>query len=173
MDDQRNIPVYPHSALYASEHGEVNPYMDSYCANLDCVAAIREAVNKHYDYGSYHFDTEGAAKQVIEQFGLERALYVLANTVREKAWDGRISHDNIEWAKSYPVADDVDTFGRRRNTDYIVDAVHPGLTNMLVKEMRKQAEREQKPSIRGQLAAARPEQNEKPAAKSKCREEAR
>ena len=27
-------------------------------------------------------------------FGMDRTLYVLANTVRHKDWDGRISHDN-------------------------------------------------------------------------------
>ena len=172
-DDLKNIPVYPHSEQHAAEHGESKQYWDSYRANMACVEVISQAANRNYDYDSYCLNSKAAAKEIVEQCGMERTLYVLANTVREKAWDGRISRDNIEWAKSYPVADDVDTFGRRRNAEYSVDAVHPGLTNLLVREMRKVAEREQKPSIRSQLAAEKLEQSQKPPVKNKGREEAR
>ena len=172
-DELKNIPVYPHSGKYAEEHGELKQYFDSYRANLECVEVIHQAANQHYDYDSYCFNTKAAAEQIIEQCGMDRALYVLANTVREKSWDGRISRDNIAWAEKYPVVEDMDTFGRRKNAEYSVDAVHPGLTNMLVKEMRKLEEREKKPSIREQLAAAKAEQKEKPAQKSKNREEVR
>ena len=173
MDEIKNIPLYPHTGAYAQEHGEIKQYWDSMNANVSCAEAIRKAASEHYDYASYCFDTEAAAKQVFEQCGVDRTLYVLANTVREKAWDGRISRDNIEWAKTYPVVEDTDPFGGRMNTRFLVDAVHPGLVNMLAKEARKLAAQERKPSIRAQLAAAKSEQKENPAGKTKNREEAR
>ena len=40
---------------------------------------------------------------MIEQFGYTRALYVLANTVQQKDWDGRFSSANKTWAKTVDI----------------------------------------------------------------------
>ena len=44
-----------------------------------------------------------AVPQVIEQFGYTRSLYVLANTVQQKDWDGRFSPANKAWAKTVDI----------------------------------------------------------------------
>ena len=41
-------PVYYHSSSYASEHGELDQYRASYCANIFCKEAIEQAVADHY-----------------------------------------------------------------------------------------------------------------------------
>ena len=43
-----------------------------------------------------------AAKGVIQTYGLDRVMLVLANTVQLQDWDGRYSHRNKEWAKTIP-----------------------------------------------------------------------
>lgn len=39
----------------------------------------------------------------MNQFGAERVLYVLANTIQQKEWDGRFTYPNKEWAKTVSI----------------------------------------------------------------------
>ena len=141
-------PVYPHSAAYAREHGELDAYRASHQANAACKQAIEAAIREHYRDNS--LGREGA-QQVIEQFGLERVQYVIANTVRQKDWDGRISLDNKAWAKTISVYENRNHWGDDRNLDFVVSS-HPGLTDLFTTQVRREAkEREaqksRKPSV--------------------------
>ena len=98
QEELRAAPVYLHSAAYASGHGEMAQYQASYQANFACKEAVEQAINAHY--GDKRLDTGSAVKEVVEKFGPDRVQYVLANTVRHKEWDGRISRDNKAWAKT-------------------------------------------------------------------------
>ena len=95
----RKAAIYPHSAAYAKEHGELEQYRASNNANLQCKEAIEAAVREHFD-GMYL--SHDAAKGVIETYGMDRVMLVLANTVQLQDWDGRYSHRNKEWAKTIP-----------------------------------------------------------------------
>lgn len=91
------LPVYPYPASYAHEHGELEQYRASHKANIACRDAIDTAIADHYRDNRLG---NGAVKQVVAQFSYDRTLYVLANTVRQKDWDGRISRENKEWANN-------------------------------------------------------------------------
>ena len=141
-------PVYPHSAAYAREHGALDVYRASHQANVACKQAIEAAIREHYRDNS--LGREGAL-QVMEQFGLERVQYVLANTVRQKDWDGRISPDHKAWAKSISVHEDRNHWGNDRNLDFVV-ASHPGLTELFTTQVRQEAkeretQKDRKPSV--------------------------
>ena len=141
-------PVYPYSAAYAREHGELGSYRASHKENVACKQAIEAAIRAHYRDNS--LGREGA-QQVIEQFGLERVQYVLANTVRQMDWDGRISNDNKAWAKNIPVYEDKDHWGNDRILDFVV-ASHPGLTDLFTTQVRREAkeleaQKDRKPSV--------------------------
>ena len=141
-------PVYPYSAAYAREHGELDAYRTSHKENVACKQAIEAAIRAHYRDNS--LGKEGA-QQVIEQFGLKRVQYVLANTVRQMDWDGRISNDNKAWAKNIPVYEDKDHWGNDRNLDFVV-ASHPGLTDLFTTQVRREAkeleaQKDRKPSV--------------------------
>ena len=85
LDAQRELSVYRHSAAYAREHGELDQYRTSQRANIACKEAIEAAISENYRDNRL----DGAAvSQVAEQFGYDRMLYVLANTVQQKEWDG-------------------------------------------------------------------------------------
>ena len=116
--DPKDIPVYPHSADYAREHEETALFRASHQANVSCKEAIEAAVSLHY--GNNRLG-EGALPQVVEQFGLERTLYVLANTVQQKDHDGRISRDNKAWAATVPIAEVQDLFGFDHRREFVVD----------------------------------------------------
>ena len=74
-----NTAIYPYSASYAREHGELDQYRVSYRANIACKEAIEQAIAAHYH--DNRLGTE-AVHQVLEQFGYDRMFYVLAVTVR-------------------------------------------------------------------------------------------
>ena len=137
-------PVYPYSAAYAREHGELDAYRTSHKENVACKQAIEAAIRGHYRDNS--LGREGA-QQVIEQFGLERVQYVLANTVRQMDWDGRISPDNKAWAKNIPVYEDKDHWGNDRNLDFVV-ASHPGLTDLFTTQVRREAKEREAQKVR-------------------------
>ena len=95
----RETPVYPYPASYAQEHGELEQYRASSKANAACKEAIEAAIREHYDGNS--LDSQAAA-QVVDTFGLDRTLYVLANTVQQKDWDGGFLPEIRHGQKPFP-----------------------------------------------------------------------
>lgn len=130
----RKLPVYLYPGDYAYEHDELETYRASYKANIACRDAIDAAIREHYHDNS--LDVKAAVAQVVDVFGYDRMLHVCANTIRQKEWDGRISQDNIQWARTLPIYEDKGSFGHDRRAEYIVDKSHPGLFNMFVKAAR-------------------------------------
>ena len=160
-EEQRAAPVYPHSAAYASEHGEMAQYRASLQASLACKEAIEQAINAHY--GDNRLNTEAAVKEVLEQFGPERMQVILANTVLKKEHDGRISRDNKAWAKTIPMPEDGGD--PRHSYVLVVDKVNPGLTDLFLKQARKVLQAPEKGSVLEKLKQEPPER--KPAAPKK------
>ena len=126
LDAQRELPVYLHTAAYAREHGELDQYRTSQRANIACKEAIEAAISENYRDNRLN---GAAVSQVTEQFGYDRMLYVLANTVQQKEWDGRFSRANKAWAGTVEVPLNPDSFGGERNQEFVVDS-HPGLTDL-------------------------------------------
>lgn len=174
---QKDLPIYPHSNIYAQEHGELDNYFASQKVNIACKNAIEEVISAAYH--DNRLNSKDAVQEVFSQFGIDRTLYILAATVQQKDWDGRFSTQNKQWAKMIPVSEDIDKWGRNRTAEYVVDSVHPGLTNLFLNQAKLEAvqiqesnsgrEQQDKPSIKNQLTShASPKH--KPAEKSKDRE---
>ena len=130
-----HLPVYLHSANYAEEFQETNDYRASFRLNLQCRDAICEAIDAHYKNNRLN---ESAAHEVIEQFGYERTMVILANTVHKKDWDGRFSPDNRKWADTIPCP--CDMLGERGKR-FMVDKVHPGLVDLFITQVRREYNR--------------------------------
>ena len=135
-NDIKTIPVYRYPACYAEQEGELDLYRESFVANVACKETIEITIATSYDAATYCLDAEKAARRVIEVCGLERVVYVLANTIRQKEWDGRFSAANKQWAKTVPVCLDPEA-GYCRNSRFVVDKCSPGLTDLLVNEVRR------------------------------------
>ncbi len=150
----RNLPVYPHSSAYAKEHGEMETYKESHRANIDCKNMIEDSIAGHYR--DNRLDPV-CVQEVIERYGMERTAFVLANTVQDKNWDGRISADNKEWAKSVTIPDDPTPWGGKRPHEFVCGHAHPGLINLFVNRFRKEQElaMEKKPSVLKKLQEAK------------------
>ena len=136
----RSAPVYPYPREYAVENDELDKYRLSRKASIACKEAIEQAIGEHYANNS--LDTAAAVKQVVDAFGYDRMMYVLAVTVKHKDWDGRISQSNKQWAASMPVFEDKTDGSADQNVFLVVDKAHPGLTDLFVREARKAQARE-------------------------------
>ena len=146
------VQVYPYSGEVAEREGDLEWYRQSHKLNIACKNEIEGAIARNYADNTL---SDEAVHQVVAQFGLPRTAFVLVNTIREKDWDGRISHDNKAWAKRVPVYPDVDAFGQNKRLKYVVDC-NAGLTdifvNILRREYRQQEQPHQvKPSVRDKL----------------------
>lgn len=162
MDEKKiskYTPVYRHSAEYSFEHGEDAAYRDSFRANITCKNALEKAINDGYSNNT--LNAKSALEAVRADFSMERIEYVLANTIQQKPWDGRISRSNKEWANNIAVAKDVDSWDRDRTRQFTVDQPHTGLVNIFVNEFRKEREAEKKPSILAKLKTPAPSKTAK------------
>lgn len=178
------IPVYTETRDHAILNEEQEPYKISRKENIRCKNAIERSIRDHFD--GMHLAPE-SVKTVIEEFGVDRTAWVLANTLKMKHFDGRFSRQHKEWAETIPVQRETDPWGNLLNYDYTVDshpAVLDGFIGMARNEMKKlrQPEKEQVPaakersSVRAALrekqqeVKARTEAPEKVAAIKKSRE---
>ena len=125
------VPIYRETANYAYEAGEMEAYRASLAANEECRRAIEAAISSNY--GDNRLDADAAVKSVLEQFSPERVRYVLANTIQQKDFDGRIPHPLKEWAKSVDVCPE-------NASRFLVDKPNPGLTALFVDAFRQQTE---------------------------------
>ena len=124
-------PIYRETANYAYEAGEPEAYRASFAANEKCRDAIEAAITSNY--GDNQLDADAAVKSVLEQFSPERVRYVLANTIQQKDFDGRIPQPLKEWAKSVEVCPE-------NAARFLVDKTNPGLTALFVDAFRQQTE---------------------------------
>ena len=121
-------PVYQLPFDYAQAHDECAQYNASLDANIACKEAIETAIGRYY--GHNRLGAVPAVRDVVKQFGYERRLYVLANTVQRLEHDGRISRKNKEWAWKTP-------FGADPKCAYfIITNCHPGLLNIFLDTAR-------------------------------------
>lgn len=131
-----DVPVYLYPSAYAQRHGEIEEYRVSRQANIACRDAIDQAIRTYYHDNMLN---KKAAQSVVEQYGFDRTLYVLAVTVVDKNWDGRISQNNKNWAKMQPVYADVDELGQGKNQAFVARS-HPGLVDLFLRETRRAKE---------------------------------
>lgn len=145
-----DIPIYKQTGSYAREHNELPQFRESNLANIACRYAIDKAISDHFD--GMHLNPQAAAS-VIKEFGIDRTLFVLANTVQQLSWDGRFSRENKQWAAAVNVPDDV-TDGFDRRTQYIVQS-HPAVLDGFISQVREEAcrlqEQPERKSVREQL----------------------
>ena len=94
------IPIYPHTGAYAKEHGELDAYRASHQEDMACKRMIEDVIRSNFD--GMHL-SKSAAKLVLDEFGAERTIRVLANTVQQKNWDGRFSPENKAWAQKQDI----------------------------------------------------------------------
>lgn len=150
-------PVYHESAAYAKEHGELDQFRNSHWTNIACKNDIEDAIAKHFD--GLHLNKE-AVTEVLDRYGNERVSLVLAATVQAKAWDGRFSNGNKDWAFSVSVADDKSARGFDRRDEYAVSS-HPAVLDGFIRLARQEMKERERPIVKesGEKSVAAAKQN--------------
>lgn len=79
------IPVYYPSLEEASRNNEASFWCDSYNINMDCKNFIQDRAMTAY---STH-ELDALIEDLVNYYGVERAMYVLSRTVQFNKWDER------------------------------------------------------------------------------------
>ena len=128
-----HLPVYSETASYAREHGELDQWRASHRANVACKDAIEEAIRSHYK--DNHLDT-ACVQEIINAFGIDRTVKVIALTIRYKDWDERFSINNKTWAKSIALTWEANPMEYDHNREYVITQTHPGLVDLFARHVR-------------------------------------
>ena len=95
-----NRNFYPYSRNDAEFMGQMDRWRESHYDNMVCVDyANSTATGLTAAHDGYHLNKEYGRK-LIEQFGLWRVIKVVAYSVNQKSYDGRIAVKVKEWAKT-------------------------------------------------------------------------
>ncbi len=121
--------LYPYSSREASANGEIMEWKKSFRSNIHCAQLIEDTIRLGFD--GMHLK-EDCAKGVIEEYGFKRVAYVLANTLRELAHDGRFSVSNKEWGRTIFVPPD-----QSHNIQFVVRS-HPAVLDGFINLYRKE-----------------------------------
>ena len=124
MEKQRAIPIYNGTAQEADERGELDKFKASAEADDACRVAIENAIARNYD--GTRLNTSAAIREVREQFGDKRLARVTASLIANREHDGRISPENMKWAKKNATTKKVFT-----------DRTHSGLLDIFATRLRE------------------------------------
>jgi len=123
------IPVYRYSKGYADKHNERELWLESHNINMVCKRAIEEQAATAFNTR----EMDLLIKDLVEKFGVERALYVLSKSVRHNDWDERFSEIVRDRAATFD-NDDEETEQEEKSRDYIseldpcvLDCIYLGL----------------------------------------------
>ena len=138
MKPETYTAVYRQTWEYAVENKQEELYRASLKVNITCKNAIEAAISRYYHVDGYTLDTKRCARELIQEYGLDRVAYVLANTLLYKRYDGRISAENLHWARTLSVLYEPLAAGQGTvNARYVVGNCNVGLTDLLAAEVRK------------------------------------
>ena len=128
------VPLYRHSREFAVSAGEKEAYRASHLENIHCRQAIDKAISEHFD--GMHLDTS-CVRPLIDEYGIDRMEWVLANTLILKDFDGRFSRNNKSWGASIGVPIDNDGYGSVRNDAFELQS-HPAVLDGFISAVRKE-----------------------------------
>ncbi len=91
-------PLYDKPFAYAKENGEIDKWRISLRETENCAKHIEKLIGQyHVDYG---LNTDKIIEGAVGRYGAEHVTLALAATIQQRAWDGRFSAKNKEWASS-------------------------------------------------------------------------
>ena len=120
--------LYLGSLAEAKRSQELGLWRASHQCNITCKKAIEDAIRSGFD--GMHLNP-ACVQRILQAHGYKRTQWVLANTLREKNYDGRFSRSNRVWAAAcyIPSCD--------RNIDFIVES-HPAVLDGFVTLFRRE-----------------------------------
>ena len=106
--------LYPWTAKEAQRQGELALWRASHRANIACARAIEAAIRAYGDRETGALAPE-AVSAVLDRWGMERTVFVLAGTVQRMGLlRGQLAQENVLWLEDVPVPQDL---GSERYTE--------------------------------------------------------
>lgn len=96
------IPLYRYSAVRAKNDGELDIWRESKKENIRCRDFLDEQIAKRFD--GLHLPDE-CVENTVKEFGYDRTMWVIANTIQNRKGDGRFHNQNTEWARKFNIPD--------------------------------------------------------------------
>ncbi len=90
-------PLYKFSFSEAKRNGETEECRESLRENIRCRDFLDKEISEKFD--GMHLPDE-CVENAVKEFGYDRTMWVVANTVLERDGDGRFHNKNVGWAKS-------------------------------------------------------------------------
>lgn len=95
-------PLYKYSAETARHNGELDAWRESKKENIRCRDFLDEQIAKRFDGMTLPSD---CVENTVKEFGYDRTMWVIANTIQNRKGDGRFHSRNTEWAKRFNIPD--------------------------------------------------------------------
>ena len=95
-------PLYKYSAETAKHDGELDAWRESKKENIRCRDFLDEQIAKRFDGMTLPSD---CVENTVKEFGYDRTMWVIANTIQNRKGDGRFHSRNTEWAKRFNIPD--------------------------------------------------------------------
>ena len=92
------IPVYYRSYKYAQENNEALMWQESKEIDGLCCGMLSVPADEIQSAGEF----DGYMAELIDSFGVERAMYVLSRTIRYMGWDTRFTSIVMRRAEQFP-----------------------------------------------------------------------
>jgi hypothetical protein len=120
-------PLYKYSVETAKHNGKLEDWRESRNENIRCRDFLDKQVREKFD--GFRLPDE-CAENTIREFGYDRTMWVIANTILERRGDGRFNERNRKWAQSLNIAQD------RHNYEFALES-HSCTVNGLANDVRK------------------------------------
>lgn len=130
-------PLYKYSAETARHNGELDAWRESKKENIRCRDFLDEQIAKRFDGMTLPSD---CVENTVKEFGYDRTMWVIANTIQNRKGDGRFHSRNTEWAKRFNIPD------TGRNYEFALNS-HSCLVDGAADDIRKENENIGKPEV--------------------------
>ncbi len=89
-------PLYKFSFEEAKHNDEIKEFRESFQENIRCRDYLDHEVSERFN--GFHLPVE-CLENTVKEFGYDRTMWVVANTILERKGDGRFHRDNKDWAR--------------------------------------------------------------------------
>lgn len=122
--DYKSIPIVVESYMEAKMNGHLSDLQASIKASQACRDYIEK--NIHSEYENRNFS--GFVQNIVDKFGLDRAMYTVAATIQLKNHDGRFTNEVKDMARRY-------IFDSDKTRLKFLTETHPVMLNGLYEEL--------------------------------------
>lgn len=134
-------PLYKQTFEQAKRDGEINDFRESLRENIRCRDFLDNEIKEKFD--GMHLPNE-CAENAVKEFGYDRTMWVIANTILERTGDGRFHNQNVDWAKSQSIPQSSRNYEfALRSHSCIVDGLAGQIRDLYEKLEQIQSQQEQ------------------------------